>query len=157
GSWLYGVAYRTALRARAAVARRQAREKQLDALPHPAVIPAEAQDWRPLLDGELERLPEEYRAAGGLCGLEGRAPAGGGPAGGPAAGGPRPGAGGRGGGPATAGRSPGAPWRPPCRKARPGPPCRPRGWPGRFRPRRWSRPASWRRLRPLPPFLRREC
>ena len=52
-SWLYMVAYRTAQRARARQARRVAREVQVDELPHPPVPPAEAQDWRPLLDGEL--------------------------------------------------------------------------------------------------------
>jgi RNA polymerase sigma factor (sigma-70 family) len=72
GNWLYGVAYRTALRARAALARRRAREKQVGQLPHPLVEPAEAQDWRPVLDGELSRLPEKYRAAVVLCDLQGR-------------------------------------------------------------------------------------
>src|SRR5215831_1665194 len=57
GSWLYMVAYRTAQRARARQARRRAREKPMDDMPHPQVQPAEAQDWRPLLDAELARLP----------------------------------------------------------------------------------------------------
>src|SRR5439155_16457648 len=35
GSWLYMVAYRTAQRARAGQARRHAREKPMDAMPHP--------------------------------------------------------------------------------------------------------------------------
>src|SRR5207245_903095 len=35
GNWLYGVAYRTALEARARIARRRAREKQTDDMPHP--------------------------------------------------------------------------------------------------------------------------
>ncbi len=35
GNWLYGVAYRTALEARARVARRRAKEKQIDDMPHP--------------------------------------------------------------------------------------------------------------------------
>jgi RNA polymerase sigma factor (sigma-70 family) len=72
GSWLYGVAHRTALEARSALARLRARERQTADLPHPAVGPAEPQDWRPLLDRELSRLPEKYRAAVVLCDLEGR-------------------------------------------------------------------------------------
>ena len=70
GSWLYSVAYRTALQARLVAARRRAREKQVDAMPHPEVAPPEAQDWRPLLDAELTRLPEKYRAAVVLCDIE---------------------------------------------------------------------------------------
>jgi hypothetical protein len=41
-------------------------------MPHPEVAPAEAQDWRPLLDRELDRLPEKYRTAVVLCDLEGQ-------------------------------------------------------------------------------------
>jgi RNA polymerase sigma factor (sigma-70 family) len=71
-SFLYGVAYRTALRARARAAKRRATERQVEDMPHPEVAPAEAQDWRPLLDRELDRLPGNYRAAVILCDLEGR-------------------------------------------------------------------------------------
>jgi RNA polymerase sigma factor (sigma-70 family) len=70
--WLHGVAYHTALRAGAAIGRRRARERQVDDMPHPQVLPAEAHDWLPLLDRELSRLPEKYRAAIVLCDLEGR-------------------------------------------------------------------------------------
>jgi RNA polymerase sigma factor (sigma-70 family) len=72
GSWLYAVAYRTAREARASQARRRAQERQVDMLPHPAVGPAEPQDWRPLLDEELGRLPEKHRAPVVLCDLEGQ-------------------------------------------------------------------------------------
>jgi RNA polymerase sigma factor (sigma-70 family) len=72
GGWLYRVAYHAALEARARSARRRAREYTLEGLPHPAVAPAEPQDWRPLLDEELNRLPEKYRAAVVLCELEGQ-------------------------------------------------------------------------------------
>src|SRR5262245_42748865 len=41
-------------------------------MPHREVAPAEPQDWLPLLDRELNRLPEKYRAAIVLCELEGR-------------------------------------------------------------------------------------
>jgi RNA polymerase sigma factor (sigma-70 family) len=70
--WLYQVAYHAALDANAAGARRRATERQVSDMPHPAVAPAEPQDWRPLLDRELSRLPEKYRAAVVLCDLEGR-------------------------------------------------------------------------------------
>jgi RNA polymerase sigma factor (sigma-70 family) len=72
GSWLYTVAFRAALEARAALSRRRARERQVDAMPHPEVSPPEPQDWRPVLDQELNALPEKYRAAVVLCDLEGR-------------------------------------------------------------------------------------
>jgi RNA polymerase sigma factor (sigma-70 family) len=72
GSWLYGVAYRTALEARAAADRRRVREKQVAQMPDVAVLPAEPQDWRPLLDRELSRLPERYRRVLVLCDLEAR-------------------------------------------------------------------------------------
>jgi RNA polymerase sigma factor (sigma-70 family) len=72
GSFLYGVACRTAWQARAVIARRQARERQVPSMPDPEMMPPETQDWRPLLDQELGRLPEKYRAAIVLCELEGR-------------------------------------------------------------------------------------
>src|SRR5438876_11081426 len=63
-NWLYGVAHQTALKARATSAKRCARERQVVEYAEPAVA---AQDdlWRdlqPLLDHELSRLPEKYRA-----------------------------------------------------------------------------------------------
>jgi RNA polymerase sigma factor (sigma-70 family) len=72
GNWLYTVAYRAALEARAAAARRRARERQVETMPDPEVPPPDVQDWRPLLDRELHRLPEIYRAAVVLCDLEGK-------------------------------------------------------------------------------------
>ncbi len=74
-SWLYGVAYRTALKARAAAARRRAVERE--AIPVRAAVPDPAllalwRDLRPLLDEEVARLPEKNRAAFVLCYLEGR-------------------------------------------------------------------------------------
>jgi RNA polymerase sigma factor (sigma-70 family) len=72
GCWLYGVAYRAALETREFNARRRARERPMNDVPHPEVLPAESQDWRPLLDRELNLLPQKYRAAIVLCDLEGR-------------------------------------------------------------------------------------
>src|SRR5262249_46317585 len=59
GNWLYGVAYRTALDARAAAARRRVREKQVSEMPEPQTA-EHADVWRDLrrlLDQELNRLP----------------------------------------------------------------------------------------------------
>jgi RNA polymerase sigma factor (sigma-70 family) len=72
GCWLYGVAYRTAMEAHTMSARRRARERPMKDMPHPEVMPAEAQDWRPLLDRELNLLPEKYRFVIVVCDLEGR-------------------------------------------------------------------------------------
>jgi RNA polymerase sigma factor (sigma-70 family) len=71
-SFLYAVAYRTALESRAIQLRRRVRERQVQNMPQPPVLPNEAQDWRPLLDRELQRLPEKYRRVLLLCYLEGR-------------------------------------------------------------------------------------
>src|ERR1700716_166905 len=53
GNWLYGVANTTALRAKVAAARRQAREKQMIDMPEPkAAEPGQWEDLQPLLDQE---------------------------------------------------------------------------------------------------------
>lgn len=73
GNWLYGVAYRTALKARTAQARRRKHERRVSALRHgDSSEDALWQDLRPLLDRELERLPDDYRASIILCDLEGK-------------------------------------------------------------------------------------
>jgi RNA polymerase sigma factor (sigma-70 family) len=72
-SWLYKVAYRIALRARARAAKIIA-----DSWPVEDVPDADAADevaWRelrPLLDAAIEHLPEKYRAAVILCDLQGK-------------------------------------------------------------------------------------
>jgi RNA polymerase sigma factor (sigma-70 family) len=72
-NWLYGVAHRTALKARAAGARRRLRERQLTNLPEPEVArPGTGQDALPLLDQELSRLADKYRVPIVLCDLEGK-------------------------------------------------------------------------------------
>jgi RNA polymerase sigma factor (sigma-70 family) len=63
GNWLFGVAYQTALQARRTAGRRSAREKQVMDMPDRAAMPDELwHDLRPLLDQELNRLPDAYRA-----------------------------------------------------------------------------------------------
>jgi RNA polymerase sigma factor (sigma-70 family) len=72
-NWLYGVARQTALKARMSAARRRAREKQVMAVPEPAVGPqGPRNDLLPLLDQELDRLSAKYRAVIVLCDLEGK-------------------------------------------------------------------------------------
>ena len=72
-SWLYGVALRLALRMKTSAARRRVRERQVAVVdePDPAVEAARA-ELRPVLDEELGRLPETYRAPLVLCYLEGK-------------------------------------------------------------------------------------
>jgi RNA polymerase sigma factor (sigma-70 family) len=72
-NWLYGVAYKTALKAKSLVARRKGRERQVVEMPEPVF--EEQHDWddlRTLLDQELSRLPDKYRVPVVLCDLEGK-------------------------------------------------------------------------------------
>jgi RNA polymerase sigma factor (sigma-70 family) len=86
-SWLYGVAYRVALEARAKGNRRRAREKpamsvlpdiaQAESSPSAAGLAAGGQnlpdeELREVLDDELDRLPQKYRAPVVLCYLQGK-------------------------------------------------------------------------------------
>jgi RNA polymerase sigma factor (sigma-70 family) len=74
-SWLHGVAYRVALKARAAAARRRCAEQEATPVrtagPDPAVQVL-WRDLRPILDEEVARLPEKDRAPFVLCYLEGK-------------------------------------------------------------------------------------
>jgi RNA polymerase sigma factor (sigma-70 family) len=73
GSWLYSVAYRTALEAKERLAKRRVRERQVRDMPQPTAEPEdELRELLPVLDRELSRLPERYRAAVVLCDLEGK-------------------------------------------------------------------------------------
>src|SRR6185312_16242324 len=63
GPWLYGVAYRVAIRARARAQRREVREPS--DLESEIASPATDQDGhelQPILHEELSRLPEKFRA-----------------------------------------------------------------------------------------------
>src|SRR5215469_15021140 len=72
-NWLYGVAHRTALKARATAAKRRARERQVTQMPESAVTEQGLwHDLQPLLDQALNRLPDIYRVAIVLCDLEGK-------------------------------------------------------------------------------------
>jgi RNA polymerase sigma factor (sigma-70 family) len=73
-SWLYAVAYRVALKARVSLARRRKHEQQSAWSQMGAASPAQAawQELRPLLDEELARLPDKYRAPLVLCYLQGK-------------------------------------------------------------------------------------
>lgn len=77
-SWLHGTACRVALNARTSASRRRTREQlAVDSLaPNQAAASTEAaaawRDLRPVLDEELARLPEKYRAPMVLCYLEGK-------------------------------------------------------------------------------------
>jgi RNA polymerase sigma factor (sigma-70 family) len=73
GSWLHGVASRVAGKALVAAARRRAREAR--ALVRQAEVPENELLWRdlrPVLDEEVERLPERFRAPFLLCYLQGK-------------------------------------------------------------------------------------
>jgi RNA polymerase sigma factor (sigma-70 family) len=72
GPWLHTIAVRAANRARQVARRRQGRERQVAAMPEPALVPPEPSDWLPLLDAEIQRLPERLRVPLVLCELEGK-------------------------------------------------------------------------------------
>ncbi|MBL8798998.1 MAG: sigma-70 family RNA polymerase sigma factor, partial [Planctomycetia bacterium] len=73
GSWLYGVAYRVALRARSNAARRRSHEREAESM-SPATADSRAawDELRPILDEELNRLPEKYRTSIVLRYLQGK-------------------------------------------------------------------------------------
>src|SRR5262249_50840370 len=72
GCWLHKVAQRTALRARARAASRQLHERRVSDVAQEDFIATVAwRDLQPVLDEEVQRLPEKYRAPFVLCYLEG--------------------------------------------------------------------------------------
>jgi RNA polymerase sigma factor (sigma-70 family) len=78
-SWLYEVAYRISVKARVEGVRRRARERQVVAMSDDSIDPHQDYDnndaWnelRSVLQSEVDRLPEKYRAPVILCYLEGK-------------------------------------------------------------------------------------
>src|SRR5581483_10946240 len=67
GPWLYGVAYKVATKARGRLRRHC---EATDMTPDPTSA-AEAPDWLPVLDAELNALPAKYREPLVLCELQG--------------------------------------------------------------------------------------
>jgi RNA polymerase sigma factor (sigma-70 family) len=72
-NWLYGVAFRVALDARAQAARRRQRERVMPEVPAAEVAePAPRRDLSALLDEEVHRLPARYRTPILLCYYQGK-------------------------------------------------------------------------------------
>ena len=73
GSWLYRVAYRVALRAKVSASKRNARQRVITDVPAAEAVPdLFSRDVALVLDEEVNRLPEKYRAAFVLCYLDGK-------------------------------------------------------------------------------------
>jgi RNA polymerase sigma factor (sigma-70 family) len=72
-NWLYTVAYRVALRASVQAGRRRRHQREVGDVSDPSPSPdALLDDLQPVLDEELNRLPEKYRAPVVLCYMEGK-------------------------------------------------------------------------------------
>ncbi len=73
GNWLYGVAFQTAMNAKATRAKRRVRELPAWAIIEPYAVSHEhAEELLSRLDREMARLPEKYRLPTILCELEGK-------------------------------------------------------------------------------------
>ncbi|MCI0700692.1 MAG: sigma-70 family RNA polymerase sigma factor [Planctomycetia bacterium] len=72
GNWLYGVASRTALHARTKRAAQRAKHQELPDVTDFRSPDVEANETAAVIDAELAKLPDKYRAAVVLCELEGR-------------------------------------------------------------------------------------
>ncbi len=71
GNWLYGVAQQTAMKARATAGKRRTREMPITMTPEARPVTTDS-DVHAVLDAELSRLPDRYRAAIVLCDLHGK-------------------------------------------------------------------------------------
>lgn len=79
GNWLYGVAYRTASKARVANARRRAREREVSTMPAEpfdrrdteGLDPASVREVQQVVDEEVAKLPKAYRLPIVACHLQG--------------------------------------------------------------------------------------
>jgi RNA polymerase sigma factor (sigma-70 family) len=72
-NWLFGVAHRTALKAKAMAGKRHARETQMTTPPEPQSVPQDSwENLEHLIDREMASLPDKYRIAIVLCDLEGK-------------------------------------------------------------------------------------
>jgi RNA polymerase sigma factor (sigma-70 family) len=72
GNWLYGVAQKTSVKARAMNRQRDAKERLAKPMVHDSSCAQAQLELVDLLDQELSRLPDKYRAPVVLCELEGR-------------------------------------------------------------------------------------
>jgi RNA polymerase sigma factor (sigma-70 family) len=73
GGWLYGVAYKTALKARVGNSERRTKERCAGAMREEEVVGDDGwEEMRPLIDQELNRLPDKYRVLILLCDLGGK-------------------------------------------------------------------------------------
>lgn len=72
GSWLYGVATKTAFKARTMRTKRAAKEREVAIKTDRTAVANDAADLEEVLDQELRQLPSRYRATILLCDLEGK-------------------------------------------------------------------------------------